>query len=157
MEAKAQKEKVREEYRERDQAEAPRPDEQEAKQLAQGFYEVLAEDEAESPDETSVDARAFCELMSTEAREQTIEYARRSSGIAKQWDCEAAVELLVLRSKRFGGFERAKDAEVIGVNAEGDRATATIRFGNGTATSLPLVKEDGEWRLAASPAEDDGK
>lgn len=87
--------------------------------------------------------------MSEEAQAQTIHYAKVSSGIEQKWDCEAAVELLVIRSKRTGAFKGAQKAEVIGVNAQGERATATIRFGNGPATALPLVKEDGEWKLAA--------
>jgi hypothetical protein len=87
--------------------------------------------------------------MSEEAQAQTIHYAKVSSGVQQEWDCESAVELLVLRSKRAGGTGFA-GAEVIGVNAEGGKATATVRFGDGPATALPLVKEDGEWKLAAS-------
>lgn len=150
--ARVQNQKARAEYEERMQAEAPTREEQEAKDQVQGFYDVLAKDEAKSPNETSVDSKAFCELMSVEAQAQTVEYAKRSSGIAKQWDCENAVELLVLRSKRFGAFKQTRQSEVLGVNAEGDRATATVRFGRGAATSISLVREDGEWKLAASPA-----
>jgi len=36
---------------------------------------------------------------------------------------------------------------VIGVNAEGDRATGWMRFGKGSVTSMPLVREAGEWKL----------
>lgn len=88
--------------------------------------------------------------MSEEAREQTIDYAKRSSGIDKEWTCENSVELLVLRSKRTGGFKHARKAKVIAVNAEGDRATATVRFGRGPLSTIPLVKEDGEWKLGPS-------
>lgn len=126
------------------------PEEQEVKQVASGFYAILGgEDAVEDPDRTTIDSAAFCELMSEQARAQAIRYARVSSGIAQDWDCETAVELLAIRGKRARGSEPAPRAKVIGVNAEGDRATATIDFGNGSVTSLPMVKEDGEWKLAA--------
>ena len=45
----------------------------------------------------------------------------------------------------------ARNAKIGAVNAEGDRATATVRFGKGAPlTSIPLVKEDGEWKLGSS-------
>ncbi|HYP54945.1 MAG TPA: hypothetical protein VEQ41_01400 [Solirubrobacterales bacterium] len=114
------------------------------------FYEILGEDSG-GRDRTTVDSAAFCELMSEEAQRQTVEYAKRSSGLKADLDCEAAVNLLVLRSKRSGGFAQNREAEVIGVNVAGDRATATVRFGNAPATSIALVREDGEWKLAAAP------
>ncbi|MEX1141511.1 MAG: hypothetical protein WEB79_04285 [Thermoleophilaceae bacterium] len=94
----------------------------------------------------------ICDLMSRGARKQTIEYARRSSGIKTEWTCQKAIGLLVGRSQRLGGFGKTLKAEVVGVNAEGDRATATIRFGKGPLTTIPMVREDGEWKLGTSPA-----
>lgn len=99
----------------------------------------------------------ICDLMSEAARKQTIEYARRSSGLKEKWTCPKAVGLLVGRSQRVGGFGKTLKADVLGVNAEGDRATATIRFGKGPLRTVPLVREDGEWKLGASPATGDGK
>jgi hypothetical protein len=150
-EVKARNKAVREEYQERHQAEAPTSEEAEAKGVASSFYAIIDQDEAaDNPNKTEIDTASFCELMSEEAVAQTIHYAKVSSGVAKQWDCESAVELLVIRSKRTGGFEGAQKAEVLGVNAQGNQATATVRFGDGPATSLPLVREDGEWKLAAN-------
>jgi hypothetical protein len=141
---------VRKQFQQQRQAEAPTPEEQEAEQAATHFYAILGEEEAEeSLDETTVDSRSFCELMSAEAVAQTVHYAKVSSGIAQKWDCESAVDLLVIRSKQADDFKGAQQAEVIGVNAVGDKATATVRFGSGPVTSIPLVKEDGEWKLAA--------
>jgi hypothetical protein len=98
---------------------------------------------------------SLCELLSTEAQRQTIVYAKRSAGLAEvDWSCEKAMALLLRRSRQAGALERTLDAEVIGVNVKGDRATATIRFGDGAkskASTVSLVKEDGEWKLAASP------
>jgi hypothetical protein len=151
-EVKAQNEAVREEQQRRQAAEAPTPEETEAKETATDFYAVLDEDKAKgNPNRTTIDSASFCELMSEQAVEQTIEYAKVASGVAQEWDCEAAVELLVVRSKKAGAFESVRGAEVLGVNAEGDKATATVRFGSGPATALPMVKEDGEWKLAATP------
>lgn len=149
----AQNEKVRAEYDVRKQAQVPTADEQAATRDLEDFYEILGmgRDTTRASRSVAVYSQPLCALMSEDARELTIDYARRSSGLVKEWDCEGAVDLLVLRSERFGGLKRAKQAEVIGVNAEGDRAMATIRFGGGALTSVPMVREGGEWKLAASP------
>lgn len=148
---KAQNARVLKEYRE---GASPKPTEEEveAKKTATNFYKALEEDEAkDNPNRTTIDSGSFCDLMSEEAKAQTIEYAKAASGTRQEWDCESAVELLVLRSKRTGGFKSIDDAEVIGINAQGDRAIATVRVGDGLATTIPMVREDGRWKLAASP------
>lgn len=146
---------VRDELRERRAVARPTETEQAARQSAERFYEILATDRG-GANRTTIDSESFCDLMSEEARAQTVHYAEVSSGLGQQWDCESAVDLLVIRSKRAGGFEGTQRAEVIGVNAEGDRATATIRFGAGQVTSVPLVREDGEWKLGASAVGEGG-
>lgn len=143
---------VREEYQRRRRAEVPTVAERSAKRTADDFYAILAADRApKDPDRTVIDSYSFCELMSKQAVAQTVRYAKVSSGLAGEWDCESAIELLVLRAKRTGDLKTLEGAEVIGVNARGDRATATVRFGEGPATSLPMVREEGEWKLAATP------
>jgi hypothetical protein len=149
-ETKAQGEEVVKEYRERKAASAPTEEEEEAEETTTRFYEILGEDEAAGKGHTTIDAAAFCDLMSEKAQAQTIDYARVSSAVARKWDCETAVEQLVLRSKGTGGFRQASRAEVLGVNTEGGRGTATIRFGGGAVTSVPLVREGDEWKLAQS-------
>lgn len=157
--AKTQKrnEQVREQYEKRQRAAAPSEAEAEVAARTTSFYEALgagqakgAEAEVADPAEIEIDTATFCDLMSAEALAQTVRYAEVASGIAKEWDCEAAVRLLVNRSKKSGGFEDVRSAEVLGVNVAGDKATATVRFGEGAATSVPLVKEDGEWKLAGA-------
>lgn len=99
----------------------------------------------------------MCELMSEEAKRQTITYASRSAGLADvDWTCEKATALLLRRTRESRALESTVAAEVIGVNAEGDRATASVRLGGrkSRVSSIPLVKEDGKWKLAASPGED---
>jgi len=97
---------------------------------------------------------AVCDLMSEEARRRTIVYAQRSAGLADvDWTCEKATGLLLRRSVQRGDPQRVTRAKVIGVNAEGDRATATVRFGGrkGRLTTISLVKEEGKWKLASAP------
>jgi hypothetical protein len=96
----------------------------------------------------------ICDLMSEEAKNQTIVYAKRSAGLAGvDWTCEKATALLLRRARQSGGLKRSLRAEIVGVNVEGDQATASVRFGGkGPISTVPLVKEDGEWKLAASPS-----
>jgi hypothetical protein len=95
-----------------------------------------------------------CELMSKEAQRQTIVYAKRSAGLADvDWNCENATGLLLRRARQAGGLKRSLQAKVVGVNVEGDRATASLRFGGkGPISTVPMVREDGEWKLAAAPS-----
>lgn len=136
-------------------------DKEEARKAADvtdGVYDALRGMERTGGDELVAGGGGeICDLMSEAAREQTIEYARRSSGRKAKWTCPKAVGLLVGRSQRLNTFGRTLRAEVVGVNAEGDRATATIRFGKGPLSSVPLVREDGEWKLAASPTGEGGE
>jgi hypothetical protein len=136
-------------------AAAPSEEEEQAEQSATRFFEALGAEEAGAGEDGAgkrkIDSAAFCELTGETAREQTIRYAEVSSGFAREWDCESAVEFLASRSRRSGGLDRLRTAKVIGVNVEGDRATATLRFDDGPVTSIPLVREDGEWKIGASP------
>lgn len=100
-----------------------------------------------------------CDLMSEEAKQQTIVYAKRSAGLADvDWTCEKATGLLLRRARQSGGLKQSLQAEIVGVNVEGDRATASVRFGGkGAISSVALVKEDGEWKLAGTPSRGRGQ
>lgn len=124
----------------------PSTPEGQANTTVKGVYDTLATGGGK------LDAGGFCDLMTPKAQRQTTRYAEVSSGVAKDWNCELAVEQLVDRSKRTGGFKRVRNVEVLGVNIEGDRATATIRFGDGPATSLPLSRHGGAWKLDGTPS-----
>lgn len=124
-----------------------------ASNVADGVYRAMSAMERTGGDKlVAGGGGAICGLMSGPARRQTIQYARRSSGLKEKWTCPKAVGLLVGRSQRLGGFGKTLKAEVVGVNAEGDRATATIRFGKGPLTTVPLVRENGKWKLGTAPA-----
>lgn len=94
-----------------------------------------------------------CRLMSEEAKRQSIDYVRRGAGLADvDWTCKKATGLMLRRTRQHGGLERTLRAEVVGVNAQGDRATATVRFGDErhALSTIPLVKENGQWKLGSS-------
>jgi hypothetical protein len=95
-----------------------------------------------------------CDLMSEQAKRQTVVYAKRSAGLADvKWNCENATGLLLRRASQAGGLKKSLRARIVGVNVGGDRATASVRFGGkGPISAIPLVKEDGDWKLAASPS-----
>jgi len=98
------------------------------------------------------DAGGICELMSARARKQTVRYVEVASGVKKDWDCEKAIRFLSDRVERRGALDDTKRARVVGVNVDGDRASASVRFvAGGPITTLPLVREDGAWRLDMSP------
>lgn len=101
---------------------------------------------------------SVCSLMSKAAKRQTIVYAKRSAGLADvEWSCENATGLLLRRASQTGGLKRSLRARVVGVNVEGDRATASVRFGGkGPISTVPLVKEDGKWKLGVTPSGGEG-
>lgn len=110
--------------------------------------------------EGSESLSSVCDLMSEDAKRQTVVYVKRSAGLADvKWTCEKATGLLLLRrASQTGGLKKSLRAKIVGVNVEGDRATASIRFGGkGPISTMPLVKEDGDWKLAASPSGGSGK
>jgi hypothetical protein len=153
-----QKRSRHQQVRERSRRQAvkpPTPDEAAAKRTARSFYAILAKgDDGGGP--VAADAASFCGLMSKEARAQTIDYVRLASGLRRRWTCETAVEQLVRRAKRSGAFKGIAGARVAGVNADGDRATVTVRFDHDrgslpAVTSVPLVKEGGAWKLGSAP------
>jgi hypothetical protein len=98
------------------------------------------------------DAVAICGLMSERARKQTARYVEVASGVKRDWTCAKGVEYLSARVERRGDLGRLERAEVVGVNVVGDRASASVRFGpDGPITTLPLVREEGAWRLDMTP------
>jgi len=117
---------------------------------AEDVYEAIAD---VGVDRGHATAQTLCGLMTDDAIEQTRRYARVASGQGDiDWNCENSVRLLVLRAQRTASFDETLAAEIVGVNVEGDRATASVRFGaHGRVGSLGLVREDGEWKLAATP------
>lgn len=94
----------------------------------------------------------FCDAMSRAAQREAIDYARTTSSVAGvKWSCPSAIALLIRRSNQQGRAARTLKARVVGVNVEGNRGTATMDFGRGPQSSIPLVRERGAWKIAAAP------
>lgn len=97
-----------------------------------------------------------CKLLSESARKETVEYARDTARLADvNWNCEKAVSILVRRANVAETANEVRKAEVVGMNVEGDAATATIKFGDQPLSSVSLVKENGEWKIGELPSESD--
>jgi hypothetical protein len=97
--------------------------------------------------------KRMCDAMSSAARDDAIEYARATARLGDiDWTCEKAVALLIRRTRVNRGIQRTLAARVVTVNVEGDQASATLSFGKGVPqSSVPLVKEDGEWKIGSLP------
>jgi len=99
----------------------------------------------------AIDVKPICDLMSEEAKRHSVDYYRRASGIVeekdKPWTCEDGVRFSLRRSVGLGGPDALGGSlEIVGMNVDGDNATATIRRGK-KLTTMALIKEDGEWKL----------
>lgn len=160
--------RVLEEYRDRQEAAEPTEEEVEARQAATEAYEQIESVAGAGFVDPSGDLRAglqaaegdgrleaLCDRLGEAAREQTVAYVRRSAGLADvEWTCEKAMALLIRRSNQASGSGRLRNVTVIGVNAVGDRATATVRVGrDARVSSIPLIRENGEWRLGSAPGQ----
>ncbi|HYI81081.1 MAG TPA: hypothetical protein VEW67_09500 [Thermoleophilaceae bacterium] len=96
--------------------------------------------------------QGICARMSKQAREQTVEYARVTARLSDvDWTCEKSVALLARRARQSRRGKAVRPVEVVGINVDGDRATATLDSGKGPRTTVPLVKEDGAWKLGTPP------
>jgi hypothetical protein len=150
-------------FRDRKEAQAPSEDEQAAEQTASEAYRdlaALAELRYLKPDfsvraglriaEDDEALSDLCDFMSEAAQRQTIGYAEASSGLGGEWSCEKAAALLVRRSNVASEGEGPGKVEVLGVNAVAEKATATVQLDGGPARSVALVREEGEWKLAAT-------
>jgi hypothetical protein len=118
------------------------PEERAARGAMEGLYASLGR--------KTVNAAKFCNFLSAESIRQTVQYAKRASGVKKKWSCRSSVAFMAERSKDLGAYGESKDVMVIGVNVEGGHATATIQEGNNPITAVPMIKENGEWKLGGS-------
>jgi len=79
----------------------------------------------------------MCGLMTKSDRDATARYTTSRT-------CEEGAKKLMIRSKARGV------PTIVGVNVAGGRATATVRFGDGPVTAVPMAREDGEWKIAGN-------
>lgn len=99
---------------------------------------------------------AFCDLMSRRAQQQSADYGRRSIGVleVKKWNCPMGVSLVLRRINQTGEYRPLSRVKIVNLNAEGNKATATISLGKGPLQSVPMVREDGAWKIAATTPAD---
>lgn len=83
------------------------------------------------------DGRSLCGLMTKSDRNATARYTTSKN-------CEEGAKKLMARARNKGL------PQIVGVNVAGDRATATVRFGKRAATTVPMARERGAWRIAGN-------
>jgi hypothetical protein len=99
-----------------------------------------------------VDKKKFCDLMTEEAQQETKTYGLRISGSSEVKTCEDGIHMILRRSVQISGsLAETLDVEIVGINVDGETATASIRRGK-TISTMSLVKEDGEWKMPATPS-----
>jgi hypothetical protein len=106
-----------------------------------GFYALLATARRGGP----VDFAALCERLSRRVRERFATVASRKASRQRDLSCAKGAELLLGR-KRTGAAPPGPP-RVLWVELHGDRATASVRFGDRPPARLHLVREGGAWRL----------
>lgn len=98
-----------------------------------------------------IDKKRFCDLMTEEAQAETKEYGFEISDSADVKTCEDGLHMILRRSVQISGsLADTLDFEIVGIEVEGEEATASIKRGK-TVSSMALVKEDGEWKVPATP------
>jgi hypothetical protein len=85
-------------------------------------------------------ANRVCDTLSRRQRNAI----SAGAGGERTQSCERVMSIAL--SFEGEGLERAKQAEVTGVEVDGDEATATVEY-RSKKTRLGLAKEDGEWRI----------
>lgn len=91
------------------------------------------------------DAERFCALLSRAARKHVESMGHGKTGPPCYFDVYMFIEG-VWKSPRW---RQQIMREVSDVVVDGDRAKATVEFGDGQTASLPLVHERGRWRVDA--------
>jgi hypothetical protein len=92
--------------------------------------------------------KQFCDHVSREAKRQMAKEVGDNTG--PDVVCQQTFDPLVLRAGKTKKLNPTLRAEITGIAVDGQRAVAEVDF-DGKPGSLPLVREDGEWKLAAAP------
>lgn len=121
----------------------PAAERQRARATVEKLYEEIAK----------MNAEGVCEQMSEEAQEQIA-----AGGLGTEADsCAEGYQGFFDEAEEAGGLEATLKANVRGVEIDGDEAIAKVAFGGpGRVGDIPLVKVDGEWKLAPAGARPSG-
>ncbi len=113
-------------------------DRQQARAAVEALYGALADS----------DAAAACEQLGEAAQKQL-----EAGGLgSKGKSCEESFQGFLDAAEKQGGLNLTLKAKVRRVEVNGDRAVAKVSFGKGRNGDVPLLKEDGEWKLEAAGA-----
>jgi hypothetical protein len=93
------------------------------------------------------DAQGVCDRL-TEAAQRQI-----AGGSGSKARCVKGFQRFLDNAEKAGGLDLTLKAKVEKVKVKGDSATATVSFGEQTRGDIPLVKQDGEWKLEAAGAQ----
>lgn len=85
-----------------------------------------------------------CGLLSTPARKHVEGMGHGTSG-----PCYLDLYMFVEGVLKSPTWRDRTAREVTDISVEGASATATVRFEDGQAAALPLVREEGEWKVDA--------
>jgi hypothetical protein len=109
-----------------------------ARASVEALYDAMAD----------TDAEGVCAQLSASAQKQIAEGGLGGKGKT----CAAGFQQFLDAAAKQGGLRLTLKAEVESVKVKGDKGTAHVTFGNEAQGDIPLVKEDGEWRLEATSA-----
>jgi ketosteroid isomerase-like protein len=90
------------------------------------------------------DADAVCSTLTAPAQKQV---AAGAIGSGKAGSCADAFQQFLDAAEKQGGLNLTLKAKVERVTVKGDKAVAKVSFGKTRAGEIPLVKQDGEWKL----------
>jgi hypothetical protein len=88
------------------------------------------------------DGDTACGFLTESARKQV-----EAAGAALDADGCGEVMEKVTAQASDADRQQLKDAEVVSVKVDGDRATVQVKAGDETGDPSTLIKEDGEWRI----------
>jgi hypothetical protein len=94
--------------------------------------------------------KKVCNMLSKAALEQ-IQRTSPSLNDDPKTACRESLGVHLGRSSGGEGPQQSASAEIVGMEVDGDRATAKVIFGDGPPRSVLLVKEAGRWKLDAVP------
>jgi hypothetical protein len=91
------------------------------------------------------DAEGVCAQLSKAAQKQIA-----AGGLGKKADsCSGSFQKFLDQADAAGGLDLVKQAKVKQVKVTGRKAVAKVSFRDRASGDVPLVKEDGEWKLEA--------
>jgi len=90
------------------------------------------------------DAEGVCSTLTEPAQKQVAEGA---IGAGEGSTCADAFQQFLDAAEKQGGLDLTLKAKVKNIEINGDKAVASVSFGTARSGKIPLIKQDGEWKL----------